>query len=131
DCPELVGKRTVDEAIAGHRSVGEFRPGWWQILMRRTGVGEEPVGVLLLAGVGEQAAQGLEVVYLGLAPEVRGLGLGDALVRTALHQASGTRGGTLTLAADARNVPALKLYRRHGLKRIGRRLAMLCDLSAV
>ncbi len=130
DCPELVGKRTVDEAIAGHRAVGEYRPEWWHILMRRTGAGDEPVGALLLAGVGEGAVQGLEVVYLGLAPKARGLGLGDALVRTALHQASATRGGTLTLAADARNAPALKLYRRHGLKRIGRRMAMLCDLSA-
>jgi ribosomal protein S18 acetylase RimI-like enzyme len=34
----------------------------------------------------------------------------------------------LTLAVDSRNEPALKLYHRHGLRRIASRMAMIRDL---
>jgi hypothetical protein len=34
----------------------------------------------------------------------------------------------LTLAVDSRNAPAMKLYFRHGLQRVGSRTAMIRDL---
>jgi ribosomal protein S18 acetylase RimI-like enzyme len=34
----------------------------------------------------------------------------------------------LTLAVDSRNVPALKLYYRHGMQQMGTKTAMLRDL---
>ena len=34
----------------------------------------------------------------------------------------------MCLAVDARNTPALKLYYRHGMSRIGVKLALLKDL---
>jgi ribosomal protein S18 acetylase RimI-like enzyme len=36
----------------------------------------------------------------------------------------------LSLAVDARNAPALRLYHRHGMRRVGRRLALVRDLRA-
>jgi len=35
----------------------------------------------------------------------------------------------LTLAVDSRNAPAMKLYFRHGMKRMGSRTAMIRVLS--
>ncbi len=128
DCPRMVGLRTADEALRSHRDSGEHRPEWWHVLLQRREAGEVPVGVLLLAGVGRNAAGGLELVYIGLAPEARGRGLGDLLLRVALHAASQTEGAAVTLAADEANAPALALYRRHGLTRLQRRTAMLRDL---
>jgi ribosomal protein S18 acetylase RimI-like enzyme len=40
------------------------------------------------------------------------------------------RRSDLSLAVDSRNVPALRLYYRHGLRRIGSRTAMVKDLRA-
>ena len=128
DCPALAGLRTVEEAMETHRRAGEHRPEWWHVLMRAGALGNDPVGVLLLSGIGRDAAGGIELVYLGLAPEARGRGLGDFLMQVALCEASMTRGGTLTLAADEQNVKALCLYRRHGLVRVHRRVAMLRQL---
>ena len=39
-------------------------------------------------------------------------------------------GSQLSLALDSRNAPAAKLYYRHGMRRVGSRLAMLRDLRA-
>jgi ribosomal protein S18 acetylase RimI-like enzyme len=36
----------------------------------------------------------------------------------------------LSLAVDARNAPALNLYYRHGLQRVGSKLALMKDLRA-
>jgi len=42
--------------------------------------------------------------------------------------AMASKHGRLSLAVDAGNLPALKLYWRHGLQVIGRKQAMLRDL---
>jgi ribosomal protein S18 acetylase RimI-like enzyme len=36
----------------------------------------------------------------------------------------------LSLAVDSRNQPALRLYYRHGMRRIGSRIALIRDLRA-
>jgi len=41
------------------------------------------------------------------------------------------RATELTLAVDSRNAPAMKLYFRHGLKRVGSRSAMIRDLRSL
>jgi ribosomal-protein-alanine N-acetyltransferase len=83
--------------------------------------------VLLLA---RTAAHGTaELVYLGLVPAARGRGLGDIVMRQALHivGASGVA-NTLALAVDAGNAPALRLYHRHGMRRIGTKVALMREL---
>jgi ribosomal protein S18 acetylase RimI-like enzyme len=68
------------------------------------------------------------LVYLGLAPAARGRKLGEVMMRQALAATSQCKQAKLCLAVDARNAPALKLYYRHGMQRIGSKLALLRDL---
>ena len=83
---------------------------------------------MLLSGSGHGDA--LELVYLGLVPEARGRGWGDRLIQLAMVTVARQNKSTLTLAVDSRNIPALKLYQRHGLSRIGSRRALIRDLRA-
>jgi ribosomal protein S18 acetylase RimI-like enzyme len=125
DCPGLNGLRNIEDVITGHKaSGGEFDASWWFVLRERG----EPRAVLLLARTAHQDA--VELVYLGLVPAARGRGLGDVVMRHALHVigSSSSSRTTLALAVDAHNVPALRLYHRHGLRRIGSKLAMMREL---
>jgi ribosomal-protein-alanine N-acetyltransferase len=72
----------------------------------------------------------LELVYLGLSPDVRGQGVGDWLMKLALWRVASDRRGRLSLAVDSANAPALALYYRHGMKQIGTRTALLRDLRS-
>ncbi|MGC4032523.1 MAG: GNAT family N-acetyltransferase [Tepidisphaeraceae bacterium] len=78
--------------------------------------------MLLLATVTAQPMT--ELVYLGIAPAARGKRLGDRLMKLALHRAAAKGHELLTLAVDAGNEPALKLYFRNGMSEIARRVAM-------
>jgi mycothiol synthase len=124
DCPALNGLRDIEDVIAGHKaSGGEFDPALWMLLRERG----DPVAVLLLARAAANGAS--ELVYLGLVPAARGRGLADVVMRQALHVvASHGRADILALAVDARNEPALRLYHRHGLRRVGTKLAMMRQL---
>ena len=122
DCPALNGVRDIGDVMAGHKASGEFDPSWWFLLCD----GGAARAVLLLSRTPPAGAA--ELVYLGLVPAARGAGLGDLLMRQALHQVA-TRGpGKLALAVDAGNAPALRLYHRHGLRQIGSKLAMMRQL---
>jgi ribosomal protein S18 acetylase RimI-like enzyme len=123
DCPLLNGMRDIEDVLAGHKSSGNFDPRLWALLCD----GQTPLGALLLAPM--QPGETLELVYLGLVPAARGRGLADVLMRQALAVAA--RGpGRLSLAVDSQNVPALKLYYRHGMQRAGAKLAMMRRLNA-
>jgi mycothiol synthase len=126
DCPGLNGLRDIEDVIAGHKSSGgrpeAFNPSWWFLLRDATG----PLAVLLLARTANDTA---ELVYLGLAPEARGRGFGDLFVRHALHVVSAGGVAALALAVDANNTPALRLYHRHGLRRVGSKLALMRELK--
>jgi ribosomal protein S18 acetylase RimI-like enzyme len=127
DCPGLNGLREIEDVIAGHKASGgaTFDPTWWFILRERG----QAVAVLLLAQTA--ADDTAELVYLGIVPEARGRGIGDLLMRQALHVVSTKYPrGTLALAVDASNAPALKLYHRHGMKRVGSKLALMRQLDA-
>jgi len=122
DCPGLNGLRTIDDILAGHRATGDFDPEHWFILCEE----QTPVGAVLLSKV--LRTDVTELVYLGLIPQRRGHGLADILMRRAAAMAMASKHGRLSLAVDAGNVPALKLYWRHGMQVIGRKLALLRDL---
>ncbi len=106
DCPRLTGLRSIEDVVRGHKAVGRFREDLWFLLRRD----REPIGVLLLAEV--EARESLEVVYLGLAPEMRGRGLGTALMQLALRQLAANSLRVCTVAVDATNTPAMALYRK-------------------
>jgi ribosomal protein S18 acetylase RimI-like enzyme len=125
DCPRLHGLRSIEEVIAGHKASGAFDPNLWFCVVP-AGAGTEhvdPLGVLILSPVPGHPT--MELVYIGLAPAARGRRLGDLLLQIALHQTQQAGLQQLTLAVDQGNAPALRLYYRHGLGEIHRRIAML------
>jgi ribosomal protein S18 acetylase RimI-like enzyme len=123
DCPALNGMRNIEDILAGHKAAGPFDPKDWFILLR----GDLPVAVLLLCKT--HLADGMELVYLGLIPKIRGLGIGNYLMQIAEARVYEHRLQKLTLAVDSKNQPALKLYYRHGMQQIGTKTAMMRRLG--
>jgi ribosomal protein S18 acetylase RimI-like enzyme len=122
DCPELNDVREIEDVIAGHKAVGRHDPSMWFLMCDH----EHPCGVLLLSPTMQLGA--VELVYLGVTPEFRGQRVGDALVHHALATAFARGFERLFVAVDSRNVPAIGLYLRHGLRHAGQRRAFMRDL---
>lgn len=122
DCPGLNGIRDMSDVMDGHRATGEFAPHLWHVLLEHDRV----IAVLLLNR--SIHSEAMELVYIGLAPAARGRGIGDLLMRLAMFLSAQDGKSELTLAVDSRNAPAMRLYFRHGLKRVGSRAAMIRDL---
>jgi ribosomal protein S18 acetylase RimI-like enzyme len=135
DCPGLNGVRNIEDIIAGHKASGEFDPSLWFLLCEQTADGSAnwnapvPRGVLLLSRMPRSDAA--ELVYLGLSPASRGRALGDVLMRQALAATVGGGRTRLTLAVDAGNDPAMRLYLRHGMQRVGSKTAMMREIGKV
>lgn len=116
----------MDDVLADHRAAGEFDPALWQVAL----LVDDPVGVFLLSRIQNQSA--MEVVYMGVTPEGRGRGVGDALIARAIELAT-TSGRVsasasplaLVLAVDERNIPAKGLYSRWGFVFLGAREAWI------
>jgi ribosomal protein S18 acetylase RimI-like enzyme len=139
DCPELCGLRSLEDVLESHRCVGVLDPTLWWLVENRDG----PQGCLLLSVAPEQDS--VELVYLGLAPAVRGIGLGamllafgtrrlyeTALAPEAVAGHPHVRGsGGMTCAVDTRNIPATKLYRRAGFERVGLRMPFVRALAPI
>lgn len=106
DWPELQPfdtPRAALDRLAHHRDT-------WSVLVDSEGT---TAGALLL-GRCEDAAL---LQYVGVTPSLRGTGIGEALVRVALHRAAHQGAATIRVAVDARNGPALRLYERLGFRR--------------
>jgi ribosomal protein S18 acetylase RimI-like enzyme len=116
DCPELNGTRTPDEMLDAFGDPGLSR--WF--LAEDAGA---PIGVVMLDSGATPGST--EVAYLGLIPSARGRGRGEQLVRFALREAHAAGSTALTLSVDARNEPALRLYRRHGFAEYDRQVVYL------
>lgn len=113
DCPALCGMRRTSDIIASHAAIGRPELALWS-LVRHEG---RPAGALLFACLPEQRCY--ELVYIGLGPSLRGMGLGELLLRrgiavlsTRIRQSQARAGWSLTCAVDTANVPAARLYRR-------------------
>jgi ribosomal protein S18 acetylase RimI-like enzyme len=131
DCPSLNGLREMEDVVAGHKASGDFDASLWGLLCRTPTDSRntpDPLGVLLLSPIAQ--ADALELVYLGLTRAARGKKLGDLMVKQALAAVAERKLSRLTLAVDAQNAPALRLYYRNGLVRVGRKVAMMRDLRA-
>lgn len=108
DCPELNGKRTLDEIVEGHQAQGVFLAEHWWLARDQ----DQAVGVLLINEMPDWHSW--DVAYLGVVPEVRGRGLGLELIHKALREAAAAKAPWVTLAVDARNHPARRMYDRLG-----------------
>ncbi|MEM1212186.1 MAG: GNAT family N-acetyltransferase [Planctomycetota bacterium] len=138
DCPGLLGLRTIEDVLAGHRATGRFDPSLWRVLMW----GDQPAAVMLLAAVGQLGsdatdagsgatrppAETYELVYLGVAKPFRGQGLAGRLLRHGMAVVEARGGRRLLLAVDDRNEPAVSLYRALGFRATARKLAMIRHL---
>ncbi|MEO0474857.1 MAG: GNAT family N-acetyltransferase [Planctomycetota bacterium] len=118
DCPGLVGMRQTDHIIAGHKGTGRFAPRNWLAYYDEAG---DPIAVLLLAQVAQ--GNGMELVYLGVAPGYRGKGIGGVLMQYAVSEAARLGGNRLYLAVDDRNDPAVRLYTSMGFRASTRKIA--------
>ena len=138
DCPALCGLRTIDDVVESHKAVGRLDPSlWWLILegderAEGTGVGaERAAGCILLSVVPETHT--IELVYLGLAPPLRGRGVGDALFVNGLQGLCAGAGiahaDTMACAVDLANAPAMRFYERWGFKRFATRVALVRALQ--
>ncbi len=123
DCPELCGLRPMADVLESHRATGEFHArNWW--LLRR---GEEVLGAMLFNVL--KAQDSVELVYMGVAPETRGLGVASAMLSAGLKSLAGRPESTVTCAVDHRNEPARRLYARFGFKESAERTACIRSLQ--
>jgi mycothiol synthase len=104
DCPEVGGRRSGADALVSHQMSGDFDPSRWKLYRARG----KDAGILLLNAHPEHSAW--EVVYVGVARNSRGLGLGRRMVADALSAAQSAGQSALLLAVDSRNDYASKVY---------------------
>ncbi len=117
DCPGLGGVREISDVIEGHKAGGVFTPPAWLIADRHG----EAAGCVLVNDTSSPDVA--DLVYLGVAPAHRGASVGEALVRRAAADARGRGRRTLTLAVDASNTPAMRVYERVGFRAKERRVS--------
>lgn len=122
DCPALCDMRDTRDVIESHRAAGQFTPGMWWIVRRN----KQPEGALLLNPCPTQ--DHVELVYLGISPALRGLGLGSTLLRIGLARCADRPERTVTCAVDKRNSPAMRLYQREGFSAFADRVALVRPL---
>lgn len=114
DCPKLAGLRPIDDTISTHKHTGTFSSRTWRLAM----AGADPVGAVL---VNENQGRG-DLVYLGVAPEARGRGIGRALLERGIRDTAEMGLPQMGLAVDVTNTPAMRLYERSGFHEVRRRL---------
>jgi len=127
DCPELCGLRETEDVIDSHAATGRWTAALWRLVT----IDGRPEGCVLLNP--SPALRSVELVYLGLGPDLRGRGLGERLMRDALALAAARRkrdsAESMTCAVDRRNAPALRLYARLGFEESAARVALVRPLG--
>jgi mycothiol synthase len=110
DCPSLHGMRDIRDVIESHRQTGEYNPDLWWVIHEES----VPLGALLLNP--HQDQEGVELVYLGLSPRLRGRGIASAVFHRGLEAISTHHNRTMACAVDANNEPARSFYARFGFE---------------
>jgi ribosomal protein S18 acetylase RimI-like enzyme len=117
DCPALAGVRKLTDIVATHRSCGVFRPESWWVLEQ----GGKAAGCILVNDYPSNLVA--DVVYLGVTVPFRGRGLSRLMLHRTGRQAIERGYSTMTLAVDAANPPALRVYEKECFYETARRLA--------
>lgn len=120
DCPALAGLRSTDDVLESHKASGTWRPDFWWIARLRGA----PAGCVLVNDSASNPGD-MDLVYMGVMPAFRGLGLGRAMVRHACRQAQGDRGEFMNVVVDAANPYAGKIYEAEGFRVTHRRVAYI------
>ncbi len=107
DFPKLVGITPTDDVLRGYQHDSVFHPELW-FFVRQNG---EDVGALLLT---DQPDAQMELTYMGLREEFRGLGFSRAIVAKAHETAKGRNRQFLLTSVDEQNTAALRAYLGQG-----------------
>ncbi|MBA2116046.1 GNAT family N-acetyltransferase [Bremerella alba] len=110
DCPELDGLRDVEDVLDGYYATSGLSTDHWYTLEH----GSETIGVVITAHHVEP--QQLELIYFGLTPRFRRMGLGSEMIRFVLELAQSMGCRSTITGADQRNTPAMALYREFGFQ---------------
>ena len=124
DCPELYGVRDTADVLDSHLATGQWNPSLWWLVERA----QSALGVALFNPLGDGV--GCELVYVGLGPELRGLGLGRTLLWKGIAACAARGMREMTCAVDRRNAPAMRLYESLGFREFARREAFVRKLAA-
>lgn len=108
DCPEVDGLREIEEVLASYRATSGFDDSRWYLVRH----GDLDAGCLILGD--DARANHFELIYMGVAPEARGQGLGMRIVRRAQALARAAGRARLVLSVDAANQPARAIYAAAG-----------------
>lgn len=106
DCPALLQLLTIEELLANFYANAPLAPQHWYHVNYQ----QQSVGILLLVPTGQRC----ELLLMGLLPEWRGKGLGNALMEKAFLTSAQAGARELVLTVDANNTPAKRLYERNG-----------------
>ena len=123
DCPELCGLRTMNDVVDSHQASGDFNPSRWHLVYKDN----QPAGCCLLTHMPQ--SNSVELVYLGIAPIARGLGLGRSLLQYAINQLGPLDIAEVTCAVDNRNDPAINVYKSLGFERFDARVGFVAPIT--
>jgi ribosomal protein S18 acetylase RimI-like enzyme len=123
DCPELCGLRTLPDVVESHSATGDFDPDRWHLIYKDG----TPAGCCLLTHC--PLSSSVELVYLGIAPQARGLGLGRSVLSYAINQLGQIGITEVTCAVDNRNAPAIKIYESLGFKVFDARIGFVAPIK--
>ena len=119
DIPALNGLRHTGDVLDGYRQTGVFDPHRWLFITHQG----QKVGCLLLTDHPEQGQW--ELMYMGLVTRARGNGFGFQITRHAQWLTRLAGRGTLMLAVDSQNGPAVATYAKAGFVECDRRSVFL------
>ena len=118
DCPGLSNLRNIEDVIEAHKAAGRFLPHRWLLLT----CDGQPAACILLSENPLQSR--LELVYMGVHPRFRRKAIARYILNCGVELAHREHFKTLTLAVDARNQPARRLYKNAGFLETHKRRAM-------
>lgn len=124
DCRGLAGIRGIEDILAGHKAAGRFEPHRWRLLY----CDRRPAACILF--VENPLRPALELVYVGVHPEFRRRGIGGYVLDYGLSLAQREQFSTVTLAVDAANTPAERLYDARRFRQTLQRRAMIRVLDS-
>ncbi len=108
--PKTSGPAWTEAAIAGMLGM----PGVMTRLLHQDG---QAMGMAMWRAVADEA----ELLTIGVLPDGRGQGLGQALLLDGMENLAGQGVATLFLEVAVNNLAAIQLYQKHGFIIIGRR----------
>lgn len=114
DVPELLARRGPAESFESLRLLAGEETEHWRVALCRG----ELAGLVLPTALPDGTA---EIQYMGVAEGHRRKGIGRRLVADAIEAAADVGASELVVQVDARNLPALGLYRSMGFRDVTRR----------